>query len=181
MPRAVFVYADRVGAEMGGMGIRAVELARALAPHAETSIVAAATDGADLGVPVSTFEPHDPHALEDAVRGADLIVAQPQWPTAMRVLAGSGAQLVFDLYDPEVFGTLEHFADRPSVLRRTRAAFAQARLDHPLRTGDRLIGGSERQRDLFRGAMLARGRLPGAAYRHDPSFRAVLETVPFGV
>src|SRR3954468_6037615 len=181
MPRVAFVYADRVAREMGGMGIRALELARAMSPHADVSVAAAETDGGDLGVPVTTFDPHRPHALEQAAAGADLVVAQPQWPTAMRILAASGAQLAFDLYDPEVFGTLEHFAGRPAAVRRTMAAFAQDRLDHALRIGDRLICGSERQRDLFLGAMLARGRLTEAAYRNDPSFRAAVETVPFGI
>ena len=181
MPRVVFVYADRVGAEMGGMGIRAVEFARAMSAHADVAVAAAATDGADLGVPVSVFDPHAPDALAAAVARADMVVAQPQWPTAMRVLQRSGAQLVFDLYDPEVFGTLEHFAGRPAVLRRAMAALAQDRLDNALRLGDRLICGSERQRDLWLGSMLARGLLTEAAYRHDPSFRAVLDTVPFGV
>lgn len=177
----VFVYADRVAREMGGMGIRALELARALAPHARVSIAAAATDGSDLGVGVTEFAPHAPRTLAALVRDADLVVAQPQWPAAMRALAGSGAQLVFDLYDPEVFGTWEHFAGRPARLRRTMAAFAQDRLDHALRLGDRLICGSERQRDLYLGAMVAAGRIDAAGYRHDPSFRAVLDTVPFGV
>jgi len=181
MPRVVFVYADRVGREMGGTGIRALELARAMGAHADVAIAAAASDGADLGVPVTTFEAHRPHALAHAVRGADMVVAQPQWPTAMRVLARSGAQLVFDLYDPEAFGTLEHFAGRPPALRRAMAAFAQDRLAHALRIGDRLICGSERQRDLLLGALLLRERITETAYRRDPSFRSVLDVVSFGV
>ena len=155
MPRVVFVYADRVGREMGGTGIRALELARAMSAHADVAIAAAATDGAALGVPITTFEPHRPHALEAAVRGADMIVAQPQWPPAMRILRRAGGRLVFDLYDPEVFGTLQHFADRPAALRRTMAAFAADRVDAAMRLGDRLICGSERQRELYRGELPA--------------------------
>ena len=44
--RVLLVYADRVGAAMGGMGIRAVELGRVLreALGAEVAIAAAAAD-----------------------------------------------------------------------------------------------------------------------------------------
>ena len=180
-PKVVFVYADRVAREMGGMGIRALELARALSPDADVSIAASESDGTDLGVPVSTFDPHAPQALRDQLRGADTVVAQPQWPLAMRILGEADAQLIFDLYDPEVFGTLEHFKGRRPALRRQMSAFAADRVDQALRLADRVICASERQRDLWLGAMMSTGRLDAVAYSHDHTLRSVIDIVPFGV
>jgi glycosyltransferase involved in cell wall biosynthesis len=180
-PRILLVYADRIAVRMGGVGIRALELARALAPHADVTIAGASTDGADLGVRVATFEPHAPTALRPLLRSATAVVAQPQWPWAMRLFAQSDARLIFDLYDPELFGTLEHFAGRPPLLRRTMAAFAADRLRDALRLGDHVICAGERQRDLWLGAMLGMGAVTPALYERDPSLRSVLDTVPFGV
>ena len=180
-PRVLFVYADRVAQDLGGTGIRALELARALSDSAEVSIAATESDGSDLGVPVATFAPHAPRQLAGLAKSADMIVAQPQWPLAMRALERSGAQLVFDLYDPELFGTIEHFSARPRRLRRTMVALANDRLNRALRLADRVICGGERQRDLWIGTMLAVGRIDRDAYARDPSYRSVIDTVPFGL
>jgi glycosyltransferase involved in cell wall biosynthesis len=179
--RVLLVYADRVGAAMGGMGIRAVELGRVLrdALGAEVTIAAAAADAGDVGLPVVTFDPHAPAALEPHLRDADAVVAQPGWPQTMRRLSRSGARLVFDLYDPEVFGTLEHFAGRRR--RGLMAAFAADRVVDALARGDHAICASERQRDLWIGAMVGAGLVASAAYDHDPTLRSALDVVPYGV
>jgi hypothetical protein len=179
--RILLVYADRVGGSMGGMGIRAVELARALrdAFGAEVTIAAAATDGGDVGVRVVTYEPHAPVALDPHLRAADAVLAQPGWPLVMRRLSRSGARLIFDLYDPEVFGTLEHFAGRRQ--RGLMAAFASDRVVDALRRGHHVICASERQRDFWLGALLGAGLLSPPAYDHDSSLRSFLDVVPYGV
>jgi len=182
-PRVLLVYADRVGASMGGVGIRAVELARVLrgALGAHVTIAAAETDGGDVGVPVVTFAPHAPRALAPHLAAADVVVAQPAWPLALRAFARSGARLVFDLYDPEAFGTLEHFAERSPRLRALMARFAADRLTAALRLGDHAMCANERQRDLWLGAMLAEGLVTPARYDADPTLRSVLDVVAYGV
>ena len=182
-PRVVLVYADRVGAAMGGVGIRAVELGRVLADAlgAEVTIAAAAHDGGDVGLPVATFAPHAPAALDRLLAGADAVVAQPLWPLAMRRLRRSGARLVFDLYDPEVFGTLEHFRGRDRRLRALMGAFAADRIADALRSGHHVICASERQRDLWLGALLGARLVTPDAYDADPSLRERVAVVPYGV
>jgi glycosyltransferase involved in cell wall biosynthesis len=90
--------------------------------------------------------------------------------------------MVFDLYAP---WTIENLAfDQGRTLTRTERAyfglnvFAQEAV---LRYGDVFICASERQRDLWLGALLALGRLDHLAYRHDPSLRTLIEVVPFGI
>jgi glycosyltransferase involved in cell wall biosynthesis len=180
-PSILMVYADRVGGSMGGMGIRAVELARVLRERlgADVTIAAAATDGGDVGAPVITFDPHAPRALDAPLRTADAVVAQPGWPQLMKRLTRSGARLVFDLYDPEVFGTLEHFAGRRR--RGIMAGFAADRVVDALARGDHAICASERQRDLWVGALIGGRLLSPEAYDHDPTLRSTLDVVPYGV
>ncbi len=182
-PRVVFVAGDRVSASMGGVGIRSVELARAVRDElgAEVTVAATETDGADLGLPVVTYAPHSPGALGPALAGADAVVAQPGWPLLMRMLSRSGARLIFDLYDPQLFGTLEHFGGRGSWLRGLTADFTVDRLTQALRIGHHIICASERQRDLWLGSMLASGLLSAPLWDRDPTLRSVIDVVPYGV
>ncbi len=182
-PRVLLVYADRVGATMGGVGIRAVELARVLreALGAETTIAAAEWDGADVGAPVVTYAPHAPRALAPHVAAADVVIAQPAWPLLLRRLVRSRARLVFDLYDPEAFGTLEHFAGRDPRLRALMGAYAADRVLAALRWGDHVACANERQRDLWIGALLGGGLLGPDAYDRDPALRERLGVVAYGV
>ena len=179
-PRVLFVYADRVGASMGGVGIRAVELARTVQAQlgADVTVAAAQHDGVDLGVPVITFAPHDPVEVRRRLGEFNAVVAQPGWPLLMRDLVRSGCRLIFDLYDPEVFGTLETFEGRRRPLM---AALAADRVRAALRIGHHLMCANERQRDLWLGAIVGAGLVAPDAWDRDPSFRDRLDVVAYGV
>lgn len=182
-PRVLLVYADPVGATMGGVGIRAVELARVLRDTlgARPTIAAAAWDGTDVGVPVVTYAPHAPRGLAAPLAAADVVIAQPAWPLVLRRLVRSRARLVFDLYDPEVFGTLEHFAGRDPRLRAVMSAFAGDRVRAALRWADHVACANERQRDLWIGAMLGAGLVDPGVYDRDPTLRERVDVVAYGV
>jgi len=166
---------------MGGVGIRATELAKVLRSHGEVTLAVAKADGELDGIPLIEFNPHDPRALGPHVERADVVVARPQWPLAMRMMRQSGARLIFDLYDPDTFATIEHHAERSPRRRRLMAAFSVDRLADALRTGHHFICASERQLDFYLGVMLAEGLISPAAYERDRSFRSVIDVVPFGV
>lgn len=176
----LFIYADEVGASMGGVGIRAVELGRVVQDQlgAQVTIAAASSDGADVGMPVLTFDPHSPRALRAEIAAADAVVSQPGWPLLMRRLGHSGCRLIFDLYDPEVFSTLENFSGRRQSLM---AAFATDRVTAALRVGHHVMCASERQRDLWLGAILGGGLISPGTWERDRSMRETLDVVPYGV
>jgi hypothetical protein len=180
-PRIMLVYNDLVGADMGGVGIRATELARVLRSHGEVTLAVAEARGELDGIPLVEFNPHDPRALAPHLEAADVVVARPQWPLAMRMMTRSGARLIFDIYDPETFPTIEHYAERSPRRRRLMAGFSVDRLTEALRIGHHFICASERQRDFYLGVMLAEGLISPAAYERDSSFRSVIDVVPFGV
>jgi len=181
-PRVLFISADPVGPEMAGVGIRCWELAQALAPHARVTLAAIRIGPMPPSeVKLVTFEPHSPRALRPHIFAADLIVAQPQWPVVTAWLKRSKARVVYDLYDPETFETIELFSDRSRTLRRLMVELSLDRLNDALRTGDHFICASEKQRDLWLGAMYAGRLIDAPAYDRDPSFRSVIDVVPFGL
>jgi glycosyltransferase involved in cell wall biosynthesis len=180
-PGILLVYDDRVGERMGGVGIRATELAKVLRAHGEVTLAVAEAGGELDGIPQVEFNPHDPRALAPPLDRADVVVARPQWPLAMRMMRRSRARLIFDLYDPDTFATIEHYAERSPRRRRLMAAFSVDRLAQALRIGHHFICASERQLDFYLGAMLAEGLISPAAYERDASFRSVIDVVPFGL
>lgn len=181
-PDVLLVYADRVGGSMRSVGIRMVELARVLREQAgaRVTIAAAEHDGADVGCPVVLYEPHAPRALDPHLARADAILAQPAWPLVTRRLARSGARLIFDLYDPEAFGTLEHFRGRGRT-RDLMGRLAVDRLTDALRHGHHHVCANERQRDLWLGALMASGLVTPERYDGDASLRSLIDVVPYGV
>jgi glycosyltransferase involved in cell wall biosynthesis len=180
-PRILLVYNDLVGEGMGGVGIRATELAKVLRSHGEVTLAAAEARGELDGIPVVEFNPHDPRALAPQLERADVVVARPQWPLAMRMMRRSGARLIFDIYDPDTFATIEHYAERSPRRRRLMAAFSVDRLIEAMRIGHHFICASERQLDFYLGVMLAEGLITPAAYERDSTFRSLIDVVPFGV
>jgi glycosyltransferase involved in cell wall biosynthesis len=172
-----------VGERMRGLGIRYTELARALRDAGlQVTLAAPAIEGgAAPDVQTTTWELDGVRALRSLLEGASAVLAPPGPPHVMRELRRSGARVAIDLYDPVPLEVLErHAADRPAA-RVTHATTATDQLGDALRTGDFFICASERQRDLWIGALLGAGRVTPRAYDRDPALRALVDVVPFGV
>jgi glycosyltransferase involved in cell wall biosynthesis len=179
---ALVISLAPVGREMAGTGIRAYELARALAPHVDVTLAAPAPAGEPVDdVPVTYYELRDPDPLRDPIRKADAVVAQPQWPLTSRWLARSGTRLIFDLYDPEPFELSEGMVGRNRLLRSLVYTLTLDRILEALHIGHHFICATDKQRDLWIGAMLGARLLGPETYDRDPSLRSVIDEVPFGL
>jgi hypothetical protein len=95
-------------------------------------------------------------------------------------LASLRVPLVLDLYDPLLLELLETGKDQPLAVRTREALAHTTILNHALRRGDFFLCASERQRDLWLGALAANGRLVPQAGM-DASFRRLIDVVPFGL
>jgi glycosyltransferase involved in cell wall biosynthesis len=167
---------------MSGLAIRYTELARALAPVADVTVAAPQGEGSPPDdVDFVAFRPHAPAGVRAAIASADAIVTHPHWPLLTHWMARSGARLIYDLYDPETLETLELFAGARPARRRLMVELTLDRLHDALSTGHHFICASEKQRDLWLGAMLANGLVGPERYDADPTFRSVIDLVPFGV
>lgn len=191
-PRALVVSASPIGEAMAGPAIRAFEMARALRPVADVTLAAAHDDpsnppGPDVDHLV--FRQRDPSPLRDAALAADVIVAQPPWPQLAAWARRSGARLVYDLYDPEPLEVLAHIdaggtagsAHADGLMTGVWRTFTLDRVLDALHDAHHLLCASEKQRDLWIGAMLAERLIDARNYARDPSFRDVIDVVPFGL
>ncbi len=163
MTAPLILSPEPLGAEMAGMAIRATELARAV-------------DGEAAYV-----HPHAPGDLRDRAAAAGVVVAQPPWPLAARELRRSGARLIYDLYDPEPLEALQFLAGRRAGLRKTVTAMSLDRLVDALHDGHAFLCASDRQRDLWTGALLSQRLITPAVHDADPTLGGLLAVVPFGV
>ncbi|HET9599743.1 MAG TPA: hypothetical protein VFP65_29485, partial [Anaeromyxobacteraceae bacterium] len=176
--RVVWHCEDRVGPEMAGPGIRAVELARRLAARHDVTLCApGAIDAAFAGEPFARIEPD---ALGTVLRSADALVTQGfDFPLA-QALRFRG-RLVLDLYDPVQLEQLAQFGPRPTPEQRVSLAHVRARLLALLSRADHVLCASAPQRAFWLGWLAAAGRIGPAALAEDPEARRLLATVPFGV
>lgn len=182
-PRALLISAEPIAAGMPGPAIRTYELGRALAAHADVTL--ACPRGPEpppaLELPVVTFHRADPRPLAAALERSTAVVAQPPWPHVAAAIRRSPARFVADLYDPEPFELLETLAGRSPLVRRVAGTLTLDRVLAALIEADHVMCASEKQRDLWLGALLAHGEPAPAAYERDPSLRARVDVVPFGL
>ena len=188
-PRVLVISAAPVGSVMTGPAIRSWEFAEALRPHAEVTLASVEPDsGRDsVGADV-VFRQQEPSSLRPHITMADVVIGQPPWPVVGHWLRRSGARLIFDLYDPE---PLEMLAEQvavdaaPSRLGHAKAALWKRlttdRVLGALSAGNQFICASEKQRDLWIGAIVAERLVDPEVYARDPSFRSVIDVAPFGL
>jgi glycosyltransferase involved in cell wall biosynthesis len=181
--RLLILCPDPVGDRMSGMGIRYSEIARALAGEGiEVVLAGREVDGAaPVGVRCTTWAADRVGPVRDLLRSADVVFSPPLAPHVMRAARRSGARVAVDLYDPESFEVLERFRSAPRRIRQLHSTTATDRLVDALRGGQFFVCASERQRDLWIGAMLALGLLTPAVYDGDATLRRTIDLLPFGV
>jgi glycosyltransferase involved in cell wall biosynthesis len=177
------VCSDKLGKQMAGPAIRAYELAKALRPQARSVTLAGVESDAE---PLDDFDVvqyhiRDQRRLKPLIAAADVIVAQPPWPVVGAWMRASGARLIFDLYDPEPLEVLEFLSDRGPLLRRVLDTLTVDRIVDALHDGHHFVCASEKQRDLWLGALMGERLIGPAVYDRDPSLRSVIDLVPFGV
>lgn len=167
---------------MAGPGIRMSELARVLAR--EHTVTLATPQPADLlpsGVNNHAYRWTDAASLAGAIENADLIIANGFVLEGHPELAQSSKPLVLDLYDPTALEHLELLRDAPLAERQARNTGDVRLLARQLAAGDCFLCATERQRDLYLGALLLQGRLTPSLSDSDPELRGLLRVVPFGL
>jgi glycosyltransferase involved in cell wall biosynthesis len=173
--------AEPVAERMAGPAIRAAELARALAARHRVTLAAPAPSTAPAGVELLEAGFEDFEALVEAASRHDVVVAQELPPTLLGRLSRLPVRVALDLYNPVVMEVLEAVAaERPRVQRRIQELVGMRALAQ-CAVADFIVCASERQRDLWLGAMGVHGLIELDAYRRDPTLRSVIDVVPFGI
>lgn len=181
-PRVLLITPDRVAEQMAGPAIRCWELGHLLSEHADVTLAAA-----ELGpvtsdrIELMRFVAHAPGALREPIAQADVVIGQPQWPVVASWMHRSPARVVYDLYDPEALETLATSAHGEGLRRYMWLELSLDRFHDALRGGHRFVCASEKQRDLWLGAMYGQRLIAPSLYDRDPSFRSIIDVVPFGL
>jgi glycosyltransferase involved in cell wall biosynthesis len=176
--RVLLICEDPVGEGMGGNAIRSYEIAKALGASSAVTLLAPAPDGALSDVEHVPFALEDLRELRARVDEADVVIALPQNPVIAAELRRCRARVVYDLYDPR---PLQFLAAAPGLTQRFHFTIALDHVMGALASGDYFVCASERQRDLWIGAMLACGLVTPERYRADPTLRNLIDVVPFGI
>ncbi len=98
-----------------------------------------------------------------------------------RWLRHARGRLIYDLYDPEPFEIIELLLDRRPLLRRLVYTLTTDRVLDAIACADHIMCASEKQRDLWIGALLAERRIVPRLYDRDPTLRELIDCVPFGL
>jgi glycosyltransferase involved in cell wall biosynthesis len=160
---------------MAGMGIRALELARALAREFDVRLLV----------------PNDPAEAEEVSGGVPVVAAAPDLARAaagarVAVVSAHAANswfhqvpdvaVVADLYDPFPIENL-HYA---RTLGEETARHDLETLQLALARADFFLSASAEQRLFYAGALFATGRIGATNFPDDPSLTNLIALVPFG-
>jgi glycosyltransferase involved in cell wall biosynthesis len=181
-PRVLIICHDVVGSRMAGPGIRAWEMARALAAQQPVTLAAPrAIDLAADGVACASFALGEAEALAPLLAEADVVVANGMVLAHHPELAGIAQPLAVDIYDPVALENLELMRGAAPEERAAQAAADLVALRRQLLSGDCLLCATARQRDLYLGGLVALGRITPELADGDPLLERLLAVVPFGL
>lgn len=181
--RVLIVSHDYVRRAMAGPAIRCFELARQLhlAGHQVTLAAPISTDLEPPPFELVIYNPQDAETLRRVAAGQDVVVLQGWVLEHNAFLRETGAALVVDLYDPFPLEYLASVAMDPMPGKFPAWDDVLGTLLEQVRLGDYFMCASERQRDLWIGALLALNRINSATYERDPTLRSLIDVVPFGI
>ena len=174
---------DIVGRKMAGPGIRYWQLARVLTECCDVTL-AVPNDVSGLsanvsGLTVQEYSLGDWSTLEPFVRNSDVMLLCGDTLAMFPALQYSHKPVVVDGYDPHTLETLALFNGMAE--QDSRYSEREKILEIQCAVGDYFICASERQRDWWLGLLEAAGRVNPYTYSDDPSLRALVDVVPFGL
>ena len=182
--RLLIVTHEAIGPNMAGPGIRTWEMACALAERFEVLLAAPGQPGREHArVRLLSYDPEDPaHTqLRTYLANADVLLVMGPLLTRLPLLQDVGKPTIIDLYDPF---ELEKLAQSTAIEEQFHPAVdheSELSIALQARVGDFYICASERQRDFWLGTLLAHRRINTRTYAQDPTMRALIDVVPFGM
>ncbi|MDQ2754070.1 MAG: glycosyltransferase [Actinomycetota bacterium] len=178
--RVLVVTTDVLTAKMAGPAIRASQIAESLADEHDVRL---ATTSSRCQLRSARFiaESADFLRMSELEQWSEVIVLQGYALAHIPALKKSTKIMVVDIYDPLHLEALELTKRDLEPQRSTNVDSSLAVLNEQLARGDFFICASEKQRDLWLGYLSALGRVNPTNYDEDPTFRRLIDVVPFGL
>ena len=178
--RVLVLCFDPLTDTMPGPAIRSWHLAAELA--ADHEVVLAGTAGATRTSPVMDVRAVSGGAdLDELVGWCDAVFAPTSVVRRHPVVVTSGKPLCIDMYIPTHLENLEPFGSAGDAEHVAAVEHQVSVINDDLRHGDFFLCASERQRDFWLGSLASLGRVNPAVYGADPTLRALIDVVPFGI
>jgi glycosyltransferase involved in cell wall biosynthesis len=183
-PRVLLLTEGRVGSAMSGIGIRYLEMARALARSFPVELGHAQGDRVgETTIPTFSWAAERAEEVLARADQADVLLVHGFVLDKLPALARCRGRLVVDAYCPFVFENLEIHRDRGlSSGERTDIHWADlAVLLNQLRCADYLLCCHPRQRDWLAGLLTAIGAVNPASRDRAAVVSEMVGLVPFGL
>ena len=181
MSRLLIVSHDLIGERMAGVGIRYFEIGKALAASPEIDVTLAAPSPSRIsesGVRLVTYERGHMQQLAGELRAADAVLCYSGMLCNLSPALPQSLPVIVDGYDLDI---LEQLAIQANQLEFDVDTWHRNTNQYVLGRGDFFICATERQRDWWLGCLDAAGRINAANYRVDPTFRHMVDLVPYGI
>lgn len=179
MTRICVVTGDVLGERMAGPAIRALNIAAQLGREHDVTLVSTA--------PGSSARPEvrcvvtDQSGLRDALAPAEVVVLQGFVAHQAPWLLRTDKILVADLYDPLHLEQLERSRGVPARQGQESVDLTVRVLNEQMLRADFMICASDFQRLMWLGHLSAIGRVNVETHEADPTLRALIDVVPFGL
>jgi len=180
--RVLILSHDLVGPNMAGPGIRYWELARVLAQTCRVTLaapLAAKVPSADWRVCPLTLD--QPSEVSPLLVEADVVISSGFLSYNYPQLMDLEIPWVIDVYIPSPTEGLAYYQSHRLDEQMAAHRSDTDRLNRFFSQGDFFLCASERQRDLYLGILASVGRLNPYTYAQDPTFRHLIDVVPFGL
>jgi glycosyltransferase involved in cell wall biosynthesis len=178
--RVLIPIAEAIGGQMSAVGIRKLEVGRALAATCDVTFATTATTN-DPVAGLRIVDCPNRRAFRSLLASHDVIYTLGLTADRFLDVVRSGIRVVLDMYTPLAVEIVEAFPEAPPkllrrmhrrVVRWTIAQFAHS---------DFIVCTGAAQRDLWIGTLNAAGLLDPERMKHDPDCRGIIDFVPMGV
>lgn len=178
--RVLIPISEPIGGQMSAVGIRKLEIGRALAASCDVTLATTATMN-DPQPGITIVGCTNRSAFRRLLARHDVLYTLGLTADRFLDVVRSGIRVVLDMYTPLAVEILEAFPEAPpALLRRMHRRVVRwtiAQLSH----ADFIVCSGAAQRDLWLGTLNAAGLLDSERVRNDPDCRGIIDVVPMGV
>ncbi len=184
--RILAITLEPISKKMAGPAIRCVEISKQLARHHELTVFspqASEFKNASELCELENFKLFcrlSKSELYKLAANQDIIFIQANVLKPYPGLCELGKYLVVDLYDPFLLAILAQYEVDSTSASASYRLMHQVLKKH-LVSADFSVCASEKQLDYWLGRYCAIGRLTPEMYAFDPSFRKLIDVLPFGL
>jgi glycosyltransferase involved in cell wall biosynthesis len=179
MAKILVFSQDVIGTSMAGPGIRYWEFATALSKNHKVTL--ASPNVSDVASDKFRTISYEHTRIPELLTGYDVVITQNISPAMGFIARRRNIKIILDAYDPLLLEALEIHRHDPAKQQRAKNRRYWTEMNLSLLFADAIICASEKQRDLWVGALMALNRIQPESYHRDNTMRQLVDVVPFGL